>query len=304
MSSLDCKSSVEHLCWSSNNHLAIATSQLTGKIWNGEIIIAEYTDQLKEKKRFPTYSGNTSVSWIGDKAEMFACAGDEGAIHIWTTNSKSTTPNKTLLEHDHIISSLDANKVDKETLLSASWDMSIKLWPAKSNNSSRTFIGHVDYIWSAKWSHKSSDIFASCSQDSTCKIWDQRQSASVATVSVGKPTFALDWNPFSEHHFAVGTQEGAVIIVDTRKPTEFLKKEAVHRSSIKSISFNQQKENVLATGSDDNKVSILSVSEKGLEVDRTIDSHKDFVRAVAWARSSPTLLATGSWDKTVALQTL
>jgi len=203
---------------------------------------------------------------------------------------------KTLLEHDNIITSIDVNKGDKETLVSASWDLSIKVWPQSSANSSRTFSGHLDVIWNVKWNPKSFDILCSCSQDATAKLWDQRQLEASTTISVPVSAYSLAWT--SENNIVVGTQQGSLIYVDTRKPNEIVAQKVLHKSSIKSLSVHPHKENILACGSDDSSVSIVSLPD--FKVEKKIETHKDFVRALAWNKN---ILASGSWDKSIQLCT-
>jgi len=208
-----------------------------------------------------------------------------------------------MIEHDNIITSVDVNKGDKETLATSGLDLSIKVWPAKSTNSSRTFAGHFDGIWSVKWNPKSFDILCSCSQDGSVKIWDQRALDVVNTITIGPATFSIAWSPFSDNIFAVGTQGGIVVAIDTRKPTDFLAQQIVHTKAIKSLVFSPHKENNLACGSDDCKVSLLTLEGSSLRVDKMIDSHKDFVRALSWHKTQ-NILASGSWDKSVQIHAL
>jgi WD40 repeat protein len=119
--------SVDALEFSDKNSLLVATSQLTGRIWNGEIHVLDFTDDWKISKTFPSGGGITSVAWLGKNSEVFACAGDDGTIAIWSLvhNMKKDKlqPLRLLAEHDDVISALSINKEDNETMLSASWDL-------------------------------------------------------------------------------------------------------------------------------------------------------------------------------------
>ncbi len=105
--------------------LAAGLSKLTGKIWTGGVIVLEVVEgnALKPLKTIDTKGGITSVSWLG-KGDVLASAGDEGSISIWSLlQNKKEKPIRVMTGHDDIISSLDINPVDKETLISSSWDL-------------------------------------------------------------------------------------------------------------------------------------------------------------------------------------
>jgi len=295
---------LESIDWS-NDCLVAAKSNLTGKIWNGEVVIYNnFEKELKQKKSFYTLSCNTSVSWIGDKTEAIVSAGDDGSINIWSliSNKKDKQPSRTLLEHDDIVSSISVNPNDKESLLSSSWDLSLKLWaPRRNSNSSATFYGHLETIWDVKWNQKSDDIFASSSQDSSVKLWDQRKIEATNNIKVGQPAYSLSWNPFIDTLLAVGLQDGTVKILDIRNTIESLHEKKIHKSSIKVLAFSPHDQNLLSCGSDDTKISIISLKDNSINIERILENHTDFVRALSWSKANQGFLASGSWDKSIQL---
>ena len=105
----------------SNNEIAVGTSNLTGKTWNGEIVLLQVSDslELSEKKRIVTESGNTTVKYLNPTT--LVAAGDEGVLKFYALNGKQNTPIRSLAEHDDIITSIDINK--HSNLLSGSWDL-------------------------------------------------------------------------------------------------------------------------------------------------------------------------------------
>lgn len=56
--------------------------------------------------------------------------------------------------------------------LSGSWDCSIKLWDPLYTASLRTYIGHSDLVYNAKFSPAMANVFASVSGDGYLKLWD------------------------------------------------------------------------------------------------------------------------------------
>src|SRR5690348_4608341 len=114
---------VDSLDWNSSNQLVVAVSRLTGRIWNGELIVYEYAqNQLKEIKKYSTNAGNTHVIWYGDKKSTFVASSDDGGLHFWALNRKDK-PIRSLVEHDDIVTSVSENKVDKDVFVSSSFDM-------------------------------------------------------------------------------------------------------------------------------------------------------------------------------------
>lgn len=61
--------------------------------------------------------------------------------------------------------------VNKENIISGSWDNSIKLWHPDELRSIATYREHEKCIYSTIWHPKHPDMFASTAGDCTVKVW-------------------------------------------------------------------------------------------------------------------------------------
>jgi hypothetical protein len=121
MASVSIGSHIDSIDISANNEIVVGTSNLTGKIWNGEIAVIQLSDslELSEKKKFVTQAGNTSVKYLN--TQTVVAAGDEGVLNFYTPSAKQITPIRSLAEHDDIVTSIDVNK--HSNIVSGSWDL-------------------------------------------------------------------------------------------------------------------------------------------------------------------------------------
>jgi len=285
------------------NLIVAACSKLSGNTWTGELIVVSHEhNKPTEKRKWLTQSGNSCAVWLGAKDELIASCNDEGQVQIWsiTKQKQADKPLKIMVEHDDVVTSLSVNGFDKETLLSASWDMSIKLLPPRSPNSSQTFFGHTGLIWDVEWNHKAKDIFASGSQDGTIKVWDQRQRECTSTFQpsqVQSTVYSLSWSYFNEYSLACGSEDSIFRIFDTRNSSKPTFESVTHKGPIKKVKQSPHVENVIAITCTDGKVLFYNTSSNVLL--RKFEEHKDYVRGIGWSSTTKGLVSSGSWDKTL-----
>jgi len=278
--------------------LAIATSHLTGRFWDGEIVVYE----LKQRKRnYATSSGNSGVAWVGDKTDYVAAAGDDASVTLWLTSETGNNPKISYKEHDDIVSSLATNPVKMELLASGSWDAKIKLWSLTKEESLATLEGHLAAINSLAWQQNSEHLLFSASQDTTAKQWDVRQKACVNTFSCHSPVFAIQTSQ-DEHTLVTGEEEPILSLYDLRKPGETVQLVHPHEDSIRRVCFSPHTPTLLACASDDATVSVLDLSSRSTVV--RFDQHTDFVRGLAWDLDNKGSLLSGGWDKKVYAHTI
>jgi len=274
--------------------VAVATSSLNGQFWDGACFILKDGNVVRS---IEAQTGVSALSWIGNKDDVLAFGGDDGSIQLWAVvNTKKEKPLRILNEHFDIVTDIKTQPTDRDVLLSSSWDLTIKLWPARSPHSSTTFEGHFDYIWSVDWNKRIPHLFASASQDHSLKLWDQNQAHCVATIKRDHPLFVVRWDPTSEHIFATGDEAGTVAIFDTRNTKEELLLNTERKRSVRAIEYSPKDSNLLALGSDDTTVSLLSTKENKLSYQSK--DHNDFVRSIAFNEDGLSFLS-GSWDRTV-----
>lgn len=125
---------------------------------------------------------------------MISACGD-GGIQLWEIDSNSNDlpstlsgynkPKSLYLEHTKEVCSVDwCSSAQNPSFLSSSWDCSVKLWNPERSQSLRTYNGHSELVYEAKYAKHMPNIFASVSGDGFLKLWDilmqQSFSATVA----------------------------------------------------------------------------------------------------------------------------
>ena len=289
MASIKLESNIEAIDISSTNEVAVASSKLTGKIWNGEIFVYQLSDNLElvQKRRIETNAGNASIKYVNLdhittilghisyqisrwlNAQSLLSAGDAGVVQLTNFSNPKQIKTKHFHGHHDIISSIDTNKTaNSEQFVSSSWDLSIKLWNASSPHATNTFVGHTEFIWKVAFNPLATSTFASVSQDKTIQLWDVTKPTATSVIKVNVPLYSLSWNQVNQHILAVGGQDGSVQLFDTRNTTSPLVSKVIHSASVKEVAFDKHNENVIATGGDDNKIAILSTAENQLNVSK------------------------------------
>eukprot|EP01112_Ceratiomyxa_fruticulosa_P013063 TRINITY_DN3653_c0_g1_i1.p1 TRINITY_DN3653_c0_g1~~TRINITY_DN3653_c0_g1_i1.p1 ORF type:complete len:316 (-),score=67.59 TRINITY_DN3653_c0_g1_i1:182-1129(-) len=301
---------IDNIKFSSNNELfAVATSNLNGAVWDGEVIVFECKDNRFEKVHsFRTETGNPDVSWLGDKNKLIACATDDGSVNIWDLNAHLHL-SQSLIEHDDIVTTLDTHSTEKHTLLSGSWDNKIKLWDTnKSSHSVLTFHGHSHHVTGLQWNPTELGIFASTSEDGTIKVWDKSTNKAFETINTNFrgskiPVYSLSWSKVQSNLLAVGSEEGDLTLFDTRNTKVPLWSDTPHKASVRKLSFNSKKQQLI-TGSDDKTSIVYDLSNNSNVQKIGGNAHKDFVRGVAWNNVRTNFYLTASWDRTITLNTI
>src|SRR6187397_911278 len=115
-----------------------------------------------------------AVAWLRDGRA--ATAGADGRIAIWT--SGKTEPDAVLEGHTAPIAAL-AVSPDGETLASASWDQTVRVWPL-AGGAARALEGHTQNVNGVAFSPDGRTL-VSVSYDLTLRIWPL-SGASAATI--------------------------------------------------------------------------------------------------------------------------
>lgn len=130
--------SIDAIDHSPDGKLAIGSSKLTGRYWNGSLWLFKNPDQAPDSIYSPeskhcsscaaTSAGCTDLQWLDER--RLALASDNGIIELWCTSDSFDTVEilAKLTGHDDIIQSISVNQ-DKNVIVSGSLDTR---WEVKS----------------------------------------------------------------------------------------------------------------------------------------------------------------------------
>ena len=194
-------------------------------------------------------------------------------------------------KHTDGVASMAFSPVDAALLATDSWDGTVKLWNAVTQQDITTLRGTAMAF--------SSDgvTLATGSRDGMVTLWDVVLQQDISTFKVH--TAEVTSVSFSSDGaiLATGSRDGTVKLWDvvSQRNIATLKK---HAAEVTSVSFSSDGA-ILATGSRDGTVKLWDVARH--RAIATFEDHTYAVNSVAFSPVDATLLATGAWDRTVKL---
>lgn len=204
----------------------------------------------------------------------------------------STASAKSLLGHTDTVWAVEISP-DGQTLVSGSFDQSIRFWDVQTGNPAQTLLGHTDAVRAIAL-NPDGTVLASGSGDKTVKIWDLPtgklrhtllgHSAAVWSVAISPDGRTL----------ASGGYDGVVKTWDLQTG-ELLQTFPEHYDSIWTVVISPDGQ-MLASGSYGGTIQIWDLPTGRLI--RTLSAHTDAVRSIDISADGRTLVS-GSWDKTV-----
>eukprot|EP00039_Didymoeca_costata_P020607 m.341877 g.341877 ORF g.341877 m.341877 type:complete len:308 (+) comp20620_c0_seq1:179-1102(+) len=287
--------------------ILLCCSNLAGNIWDG--CIKTYTDvDSLARKRGPaatvkTEFGCPSAKWLDERTIISAC--DAGAINIWDWLGDGTLQNKKCLkEHNDLVLKLAISK-DRNKVLSASADATVKIWDVCQGAHASvgriqvpSCVNDADFCGS-----ESGNIIASVSKDGFLNVWDMREATqpTMTTLLPEEPS-CISFRAITQD-FVIGTRVGNVICSDLRAGGNLKASIISQKDNINEITLNE-KEDLVASASDDGSVCVYSFSRNSVVYHET--KHSDFVRGLAFSPEETkdvTLLSAG-WDSKVAVHSI
>ena len=222
------------------------------------------------------------------------------AIWVWKVGQKKIVGQKnrseTLQGHTQGITSM-AFSPDGATLVSGSWDRTIRFWNARTGLHLRTLEGHAAPVTSVAFSADGLRL-ASGSSDGTVRLWDSETGLHVRTLEAH--TTRVMFVAFSPNGDVLTSQsdENIIRMWDTRTG-EHVRTLALggHSPGGNSVTFSPDG-NIIASGSWDSTIRLWDVHTN--EQLRTLEGHKRSILSVAYSPDGSTL-ASGNWDSTIRL---
>ena len=175
-------------------------------------------------------------------------AGDEtGAVQVFDIGSRAIL--KTWKEHKQPVWTTKFSPSELTTLMSASDDRTVRLWDLPSQESTTTFVGHLDYVRSASFMPgQSSSLVVSGSYDQTVKLWDPRApTRAVMTFKHGAPVESVLAMPSGTTLLAAADNQISVLDLIAGRPLQLLKN---HQKTVTSLCLASSNTRLVSGGLD------------------------------------------------------
>ena len=180
-------------------------------------------------------------------------------------------PTKRLKYHTKIGYALSWSPLEKNYLLSGSYDGSVCLWDINSNNSDPIFTSkeHLSECEDVCFNKKQKYIFGTCGDDKTIKIMDFREKKPVISVLGHEAEInSIDFHPENEFLYITGSSDKTAALWDLRKPELKLHSFIHHKNSILNVKWNNRRSNIFASSGEDNKILIWDLTQIGANIAR------------------------------------
>eukprot|EP00501_MAST-03F_sp_TOSAG23-6_P002066 GSMAST32.ASY1.ANO1.2157.1 assembled CDS len=171
--------------------------------------------------------------------------------------------------HTSAVLGLSWNASQRNLLLSASADHTVKLWDVSEGRCALTMRHHNDKVSSVRWNPVETSVLASCSFDRSAVVLDVRSHLEGLKLSLLDDAEELQWNPHNPALLLTATESGAVCCHDVRVASSSKGKDQnrstlwtlqAHNKSITSLSLSPLIPGILATSSVDKSVKVWDIS--------------------------------------------
>src|SRR6266446_1604426 len=237
------------------------------------------------------FDGMSAIA-ISRSGQYWAAGSERGDAWIW--DEEGQVLHRMWRAHMDRIRTLSFSP-DGHSLVTGSWDNSIKLWDVASGA----------LLWS-DWraSNLASAAFApdgrflatSGGKDATIHLWDLHSGTCLQTLTQTYPVSALVWSP-DGHLLASGNADGSICIWEqpwTQSVTR-VQTHSGHASWVMGLAFSPDG-TLLASASWDTTVKLWEIPSGRLRL--TLAEHTDQVNRVAWSKDGQTLVSC-SRDQTI-----
>ncbi|RAL10274.1 snoRNA-binding rRNA-processing protein UTP15 [Aspergillus homomorphus CBS 101889] len=197
---------------------------------------------LRTITRFDDTARGTDVRPDG---RVVAVGDDSGTVQVFDVTSRAIL--KTWKEHKQPVWVTKFSPSDPTALFTASDDRTVRMWDLPSQNSTRSFVGHTDYVRSGAFmpgSLASSGLLVSGSYDRTVRLWDPRvETRAAMTFKMGAPIESVLPMPTGTTVLAAADNKIAVLDIVAGKPLHMIQS---HQKTVTSLALASNGERLLS----------------------------------------------------------
>lgn len=179
-------------------------------------------------------------------------------------------------------------RFDRNILLSASRDRTVKMWDMTTGANAATFTEHVASVWCLDWDGGFNCV--SGSEDRLVKLWDLKSGKCIHTYT--GHTKGIGSITFDSRYVASGSRDKTIRLWDQRM-RRCLHTYKGHTNSVRCLSFDERK---LVSGSWDNTIKIWDLVTG--EQTKNLKGHTDRVLTLQFDDYK---IVSGSFDQTVKI---
>lgn len=217
--------------------------------------------------------------------------------------------------HSSVASSIVWSQVrtDQPSVLTSSWDKTIKQWDAVTSDLVTTFTGHEKLVYECSWSPLMASTFASCSGDGSLRIWNTNQSPNRSSLTIDASRgeiLSCDWCKYDSNILAISTTDSLIKVIDLRASQTPLKVLSGHARAVKKVRFSPHRRSLLGSVSYDLTTRIWDYSivdnstarlppNKSLLITR--QNHTEFVYGIDFNLHQSGMMADCGWDHYVVI---
>jgi ribosome biogenesis protein YTM1 len=265
-----------------------------------------------------------------DNEIILVSGSQDQTIKVWNVNTvtKSFNCTRNLIGHTDTVTACDINPI-YNTVMSASWDMNIKLWDLAVQESDAdsmavptsydsevsskkrkinpkiinqkpqyTFTGHRQAVTCLRWTAK--DEIISGSLDFNICFWDCNSGTNTDTKHGNKPVTCVSYAPDSQMALSSHT-DGIIRLWDKRTDKlETSSSFTSHGVWVSTVQFHPTRTNYFISGAYDNRIKIWDT--RSTTALYTIKIHQGKILCSTWFNNSTFL--TGGEDKKIQTHTL
>ncbi|EOD05957.1 hypothetical protein EMIHUDRAFT_107102 [Emiliania huxleyi CCMP1516] len=214
---------IESLDVAPDGLVALATSSLTGEVWDGRLVVLRCAADAARAEviaSVETEVGNAAVAWAG--SGLVASGDDAGNVTVWRFGTgaagaaadEERLPVAVYSEHDQAVTCV-ACAPGGARLASGSADGTVRVWACGAAAQAERCLQHKPAepwlecgVAAAAW--LSAELLSTCDEEGKVRLWDLRVPAAVRAVAregCGSGCLA----PLDETSLASGTRAGDVV---------------------------------------------------------------------------------------------